>query len=67
MKMLARLAFAAALTAIAILSTPSNAAAIDWCASCDATGECYVCCRCDGSGTGYGGGPGFCLNYCEGW
>ncbi|HEX7180598.1 MAG TPA: hypothetical protein VF756_02055 [Thermoanaerobaculia bacterium] len=49
MKKLTRLLIAAVLTVAAIVSVPSNAAAINWCQDCVNNPEnCYACCRCDG-------------------
>lgn len=62
MKTLYKLAFAVALTAAALLSTPSTVSAgPTWCATCDATGDCLACCRCEG------GGAGYCNVLCYGW
>jgi len=53
MKRLWKFLVAAAFVVAAIVSTPHNAFAIDWCAQCDASGDCFACCRCDGHGAGY--------------
>jgi len=43
------------LVVVAIASTPKTASAVDWCAQCDATGECFPCCKCEGFSTFYCG------------
>jgi len=48
MKKLWKVLFAAGLTAAALVSMPSKASAIDWCAQCAQYQTCYDCCRCDG-------------------
>jgi hypothetical protein len=53
MKNLKKLLFAAVLVAAAIASTPKTVSAVDWCAQCEATGECFPCCKCDGNTTYY--------------
>lgn len=47
MRKLRNLAFAALLTAGALISAPREAAA-NPCNRCDLTGNCMACCRCDG-------------------
>jgi len=59
MSKLLKLLLAAVLTIAAILSMPPKASAADFCAQCDATGECFPCCRCDGFG------PAQCFNLCR--
>lgn len=49
MNKLIRFLIASVLTVAAIVSTPSRAAAINWCQDCIQNPEnCYACCRCDG-------------------
>jgi hypothetical protein len=59
MNKLSKLLLAAALTGAAILSMPPKASATDFCASCAQTGECFPCCRCDGTG------PAQCFSLCR--
>jgi len=58
MRNLKKLLFAVALVATTIAATAKTASAVDWCAQCDATGDCFACCRCDGFG------PGYCAWHC---
>ena len=54
MRNLMKLLFAAVLVVAAIASTPNTASAHHhWCDECDATGDCFACCKCGGGTTYY--------------
>lgn len=61
MKTLTKLLFAIALVVATFLTGPPKATAAGWCDTCDLTGDCVACCRCEGHG------PGYCEVFCNGW
>ena len=58
MKNLKKLLLAAALVAAAVASAPAPVVASGWCTECNATLDCFPCCKCDGGSTSY------CLSIC---
>ena len=52
MSKLTKLLLATVLTAAAYLSVPPKASASTACDVCNATLDCYYCCRCQGFGAG---------------
>lgn len=53
MTRLKKLVIAAVLLGAAFAFKPQTVEAIDWCRSCDATGACFECCKCEGNTTYY--------------